>query len=461
MKYLLFSPVGSTDPIRDMHDGPLLHIARWYKPEIIILFLSKEMGLHDKADNRYERCIQAVLPECRVEKIYSEIEDVHNFDRFMNSFPEQFSEIHKKYPDHSLLLNLSSGTPQMQMTLALESALSFTPCLPIQVTTPAKKANSNSQATVEDFDFDILMSTNFDQQESPAPNRCIQLNFDILRKNNAKNKILSLIDTYSYESACLICKDVKELFVPELFSLLEHCALRSNLRISEAKKLLSKVDTINLFPVEENKLQNLSEYFMSIQIRQSRGEFPDMFLRMTPFLYELAKFYLIDIVKFPLDKITYTDKNNDTKLSISKMQSFAPDLLVFFQERFNNNFRDSHLSFHNILVIIDFLLEQITKKYTPIKINSEIVLKLWELRKYEEKLRNPLAHNVQGISEADIKKTSVIINNADIKFEKNKTSKKLIADMKFVLDKIFTYRGKTHHFLYDIINTHIQKIINI
>lgn len=37
----LTSCVGDTDPIRNFHDGPLLHIARVYRPEKIVLIHSE------------------------------------------------------------------------------------------------------------------------------------------------------------------------------------------------------------------------------------------------------------------------------------------------------------------------------------------------------------------------------------------------------------------------------------
>ena len=37
-KRILFSPVGGTDPIRNCHDGSMLHICRHYKPDIVYLY---------------------------------------------------------------------------------------------------------------------------------------------------------------------------------------------------------------------------------------------------------------------------------------------------------------------------------------------------------------------------------------------------------------------------------------
>ena len=42
---ILFSPVGGTDPMPESNykDGSMIHISRIYKPDLVILYLSKEM----------------------------------------------------------------------------------------------------------------------------------------------------------------------------------------------------------------------------------------------------------------------------------------------------------------------------------------------------------------------------------------------------------------------------------
>ena len=49
----LFSPIGNTDPIKYFYDGSMLHICRYYKPDVVYLYLSKEMMEYHKEDNRY------------------------------------------------------------------------------------------------------------------------------------------------------------------------------------------------------------------------------------------------------------------------------------------------------------------------------------------------------------------------------------------------------------------------
>ncbi len=56
----LFSPIGNTDPIKYFYDGSMLHICRYYKPDVVYLYLSKEMMEYHKEDNRYVSCVPSV-----------------------------------------------------------------------------------------------------------------------------------------------------------------------------------------------------------------------------------------------------------------------------------------------------------------------------------------------------------------------------------------------------------------
>lgn len=58
MKRILFSAVGSTDPIAGQHDGAILHIARHYDIDEIYLYYSKEKCELEEKDNRYLYCLE-------------------------------------------------------------------------------------------------------------------------------------------------------------------------------------------------------------------------------------------------------------------------------------------------------------------------------------------------------------------------------------------------------------------
>ena len=51
-KKYLFSPIGNTDPIKYLYDGSMIHICRYYQPDVVYLYLSKEMMENHKKDNR-------------------------------------------------------------------------------------------------------------------------------------------------------------------------------------------------------------------------------------------------------------------------------------------------------------------------------------------------------------------------------------------------------------------------
>lgn len=58
-KKILFSSIGGNDPVSSATecDGSMIHICRVYKPDIVYLYLSKEMVYRHREDDRYRYCI--------------------------------------------------------------------------------------------------------------------------------------------------------------------------------------------------------------------------------------------------------------------------------------------------------------------------------------------------------------------------------------------------------------------
>ena len=147
MKKILFSPVGGTDPISqvNVYDGSLLHIARVYKPDEIIMYMSKEVLEYHNSDNRYVYCLEK-LDEMQgrhtdirvIER--PELTQVHEFDYFYKDFLEIIKGIYNTIgPDDILLYNVSSGTPAMKSGLLVLQTLGEYPGKLIQVPTPERK----------------------------------------------------------------------------------------------------------------------------------------------------------------------------------------------------------------------------------------------------------------------------------------------------------------------------------
>ena len=89
-KYL-FSPIGNTDPIKYLYDGSMIHICRYYQPDVVYLYLSKEMMENHKKDNRYVKTLE-LLGEFLHHKFEihiienSDMIDVQQYDIFYNEF---------------------------------------------------------------------------------------------------------------------------------------------------------------------------------------------------------------------------------------------------------------------------------------------------------------------------------------------------------------------------------------
>lgn len=122
MMRLLFTCMGTSDPVRGYHDGPMLHIIRHYRPEVICVFLSGEAAALDGCGARLDTVLSHVqnnwggyAPELRV--VRTQIEDPSDMDAVGAPITEAVAALTAEFPDGEVLLNLSSGTPQMKLRL--------------------------------------------------------------------------------------------------------------------------------------------------------------------------------------------------------------------------------------------------------------------------------------------------------------------------------------------------------
>ena len=50
---ILFSPIGTTDPVRNCRDGACLHILRHYHPDKVVLYFTAEMEKRERNTHMY------------------------------------------------------------------------------------------------------------------------------------------------------------------------------------------------------------------------------------------------------------------------------------------------------------------------------------------------------------------------------------------------------------------------
>ncbi|MFC2367322.1 MAG: hypothetical protein ACFNMC_04510, partial [Veillonella parvula] len=166
---ILYTPVGDTDPIRGCYDGGMLHIVRHYNPDMAILVLSKDMEQKEESNRRFSKALKYVKADLDIKLICTGLEDVHRIDT-LQPFVDHFYEMLSEYPDAEILINLSSGTPQMKLIMSYLS-VEHDAVRGIQVDSPQGGSNRSEPAVNDDEDIEIVIENNFDDQED-TENRC-------------------------------------------------------------------------------------------------------------------------------------------------------------------------------------------------------------------------------------------------------------------------------------------------
>ena len=389
MKRILFSPIGTTDPIRDCYDGACLHIIRHYRPDEVVLFFTAEMGELQKKDQRYTKAVKQLAPGISIREIYSEIKDAHLYDSYFEIVPRCIRELEQE--DAELLLNLSSGTPQIKTMMAILTVQEKS-CRGIQVSSPSKKSNVNSDPVKPDYDVDEALQNNLDDCPD-AENRCSEPPLKVLRHYAERKQLLSLIGRYEYGAARTLVKGSDT--VPETVQkLLEHASLRIKLQPDKAKKVLSRYENIRLFAFEGEE-EKLMEYFLLMQVAQRKELLSDLLVKLTPFLYELLQLYLKKNTRFSLREIT-----GRKKLERGLLQKYQPRLLELLDKEWEKwgGYRDSELSARLLYHICQYVCREEMAKDSGK--HERLVQVLDKISKGFD-LRNDVAHTIVNFLESD------------------------------------------------------------
>lgn len=436
-KYVLFSPVGTHDPVGvpdedgKASEGSMLHIIRHYKPEIVYLYITKEL---DYKDNRYKKAIKKFHPSCEVIEKFSELDedDANNYDAFINDFKKYIKEIYDKYnkKGYEILLNIASGTPQMKSNLILEVITNNIKLIPVQVDTPTKKKNFKDK-----FEFSAL--DNIDAVKEEKRNRCKEPGILSFKRAKIQSQIESLIKNYEYSAAYNLYKDIddiSDLFNNELLKYLHHVYLRVNLKYAEANEVVKLPNNKDL----TNNENELLEYYYVMKIKQKKCELSDFILRITPFITDLLFYYLRKNVP-ALNKVL---QNTEDGKRICISESSDKGLTEHYENKFNN-FKNN-LKKDDNFINLDRLLT-IMKYYKNKGISNNLIDMFSTIRAIEIKIRNNVAHRMINITEKFIKEKVGLSSNTILR--KNEEL------LKIIIPKI-----NTNYFLYDEIN---QKIINL
>ena len=336
MKYILFSPVGKTDPITNFHDGSLIHISRYYQPEIIYLYMSKEMSEFHHLDNRYCKCLEWLQKkENFVSEIHvierTDLVDVQLFDYFYDEFDAELQKIHEAYPNHQILLNVSSGTPAMKSGLQFLAASSEYGYKAIQVATPQKGIN-REQTDFENYDLELRWELNEDN-ETDSPNRCVESATMMLNKRIKLEVIRNHIEAYDYQAALNVAKTIETVLPENIMFLLEGATKRMSLDQSGAIMAFAKT-VIQPMPRLSSDKAPVIEYILWLQAKQQRGDLADFIRGITPVIVDI--FELILKEKYHIKLSDFCERNSKGVWCLSR-QNFLnnlPELLSYLEKSY-------------------------------------------------------------------------------------------------------------------------------
>ena len=309
---VLISAVGDTDPIRNFHDGALVHIARKYRPEKIIIVFS-ERTISKKDD--IEKVIRSIDSEYLPEIVYHEPIILNNEVHIFDTMYDQFESIIQQYytKDDELLLNLSSATPQVKAALFIINRLSEINVKAIQVPTPVNDSNENvPHDNVEDID--ILIDTNEDNVEDFV-DRTLEDESEKFLHALMKKTIRDFIKKYDYKASLEIANQLPD------FPGLKDCR----------KKLQDIVDSLDRQAVpqllrtkswNEQKKKVLNAY-LTIDLQIERGNFSEGLIRIK----SLTEFILEDFIKdrYPGLLDTYTNASEKKYLGLWDYNNILED----------------------------------------------------------------------------------------------------------------------------------------
>ena len=204
MMRLLFTCMGTSDPVRGYHDGPMLHIIRHYRPELICVFLSGEAAALDGCGARLDTVLSHIqnnwggyAPELRV--VRTQIDDPSDMDAVGAPITEAVAALTAEFPDGEVLLNLSSGTPQMKIALAFLAADLRRSMRGIQVKNFERASGTTERTNAPDYSVADELECNEDEAPD-APNRCSEPELMHMQRQRAKEQLLTLLDVRDYSA---------------------------------------------------------------------------------------------------------------------------------------------------------------------------------------------------------------------------------------------------------------------
>lgn len=461
-KKILLTFAGNTDPTRGEHDGPIIHICRYYKPDKIYLILTKEMEeRNEKPYNIYERAIKENLKDYnpKIIAIKTGIKDAHHFDIYFNSIYETFETIKKDEKDAEIYLNMTSGTSQMTTNLLMYYIDSLDlNLIPIQVETYKKQSNQseeNNKTVDKNYDVEAEAICNLDNEEKTRTYRIVEPDLKKYSRILTKNQIEKLLEQYKYEAISELLK--RNIFDKnlELSTLVNFAIERTNLKGLESNKKLNSLNNkeynrLYYFTKDKNTTRipdwyKIVDFFSLANIKQKTEDISTYTLMLEPIIVKIYLSILKDLMGKNLDELFKRDSNG-YKIELKRLENGLEEMI---KEDLN---RDSLKD--NVYISAQVLVSTI-KYYLKNNINLANYMNVEYFNNLAETLakmktvRNTLAHELKSISREDFNK------------ESKTTVEQINSKILDFFNKFYTPLGYKREMvdIYDNINKEIVKLL--
>lgn len=300
---ILISAVSDSDPIRGFHDGALVHIARKYRPDKIIIVYSDKMLPNKERNNKVLFSIsENYRPEIIIHEKIIIGEDVFIFDKMYDEFSKIINECYSK--EDEFILNLSSGTPQICAALFIINRLSGINVKAVQVASPQKGPNTEDKHDISE-DIDDLISLNEDSTDQFV-DRTLEDSAEKFSQDLMKKTIRDFITKYDYKASLELANQFSDF--PGL--------KESRKKLQDIVDALDRQDipqTLKNRKWSDEKKKVLNAY-LTIELQKERGNFSEGLIRIKT----LTEFILEDYIdnRYPglLDR--YVDESEKYFLGI-------------------------------------------------------------------------------------------------------------------------------------------------
>lgn len=403
MKQILFSCIGTTDPVRGEHDGPMLHILRHYRPEKAFLFLTPEIRALEEQDSRLEKTQAWIFqnwngyrPECIYVK--SDVTDAHDIDALDQPLHNAITQISREEPDAEILINVTSGTPQMQMILSQLAMDVRYRARGIQVSNFEKRAGRADRTT--DSDYDVELELGFNEDELPgAENRCVEPEMYAIRREYLRRQISALLDERNFEAV----EQLKDFLPENLQNLVLHLAARSRLHSQRAVQLAGEVKGLpfRLYAYKTGSrmpYNRVSEYYLLMKNLVKSGNCTEFLLHMEPMTLTLQKAMLDKLLNpsgLQMGDFLTMDRRGRQIFTPSLLGNLYPNLYQHYaqhQQIRNRDVIDIEINTYICDILLSFF------QNIP-----EVPRQLFAHYDLLKDLRNRLAHDLCSVTGADIK----------------------------------------------------------